>query len=255
MPPSESQIIDRLQENVARVRDRMAAAAARAGREHGARLVAVTKYVEPEIARLLVTECGVTELAESRPQELWRKVEALEDISTIWRKSERAAGEPAEPHAVWHLVGHLQRNKVKRTLPLVGCIDSADSLRLLEEISREAVVQQLIADVLIEVNISGDPTKHGIQPGELEPLLEATAKLPRVFVLGLMAMASLGGGPEEARREFETLRQLKERFPEMYAPNIAFIELSMGMSGDFEIAIEEGATMVRVGSALFEGLV
>jgi len=239
MPLSEHEIVTRLKDNVARVRERMAAAATRAGREHAARLVAVTKYVEPEIARLLVTECGVTELAESRPQELWHKAEALAELKGV----------------MWHLIGHLQRNKVKRTLPLVACIDSADSLRLLEEISREAVARQLLADVLIELNVSGDATKHGLVPDQLEPLLEEVAKLPRLCVLGLMTMASLEGGPEKARRDFATLRQIKERFPEIYAPNITFIELSMGMSGDFEIAIEEGATMVRVGSALFEGLV
>ena len=237
MPPAQEKIAARLRDNVARVRERMAAAAARAGREHGARLVAVTKYVEPEIARLLVTECGLTELAESRPQELWRKAEALRDQRVAWR-----------------LIGHLQRNKVKRTLPLVASIDSADSLRLLQDISREAVALERTADVLIEVNVSGDAAKHGLQPEELEPLLEEVANLPRLFVLGLMTMASLEGGPEKARRDFTALRELKERFPEMYAPNIAFLELSMGMSGDFEAAIEEGATIVRVGSALFEGL-
>jgi pyridoxal phosphate enzyme (YggS family) len=217
----------------------MAAAATRAGRAHGARLVAVTKYVEPEIARLLVTECGVTELAENRPQELWRKADALAELKGV----------------SWHLIGHLQRNKVKRTLPLVASIDSVDSLRLSEEISREAVAQQLLADVLVELNVSGEATKHGLAPDQLGPLLEEVAKLPRLCVLGLMTMAGLEGGPEKSRRDFATLRQIKERFPEIYAPNITFIELSMGMSGDFEIAIEEGATMVRVGSALFEGIV
>ena len=107
----------------------------------------------------------------------------------------------------WHLIGPLQRNKVKRTLPLVGCIDSADSLRLLEEISRETVAQHLIVtDVLIEVNVSGDAAKHGLAPNLLEPLLEEVAKLPKVYVLGLMTMASLEGGPEKARRDFAALR-------------------------------------------------
>jgi uncharacterized pyridoxal phosphate-containing UPF0001 family protein len=196
-----------LRDNVARVRERMAAAAARAGREHGARLVAVTKYVEPDIARLLVTECGLNELAESRPQELWRKVEALSDISGTWHQN---ANVPVEQQVTWHLIGHLQRNKVKRTLPLVGCIQSVDSLRLLEEISREAVAP-IIADVLIEVNVSGDLTKHGLPPAQLESLLEQVQNFPRVYVLGLMTMASLEGGLDKARRDFAALRELKDR--------------------------------------------
>ena len=254
MPPSESEIVARLKDNVARVRERMAAAAQRVGREYAARLVAVTKYVEPDVARLLVTECGLWELAESRPQELWRKAEALVGVTV--RGIAKVEAQPQLPQSTcWHLIGHLQRNKVIRTLPLVGCIQSVDSLRLMEEISREAAAQHRPADILIEVNVSGDEAKHGLQPQELEPLLDAATRLPGVYVLGLMTMASLEGGPDKARRDFAALRQLKERFPQFYAANVAITELSMGMSGDFEIAIEEGATMVRVGSALFEGLV
>ncbi len=238
MPPTEKEIVARLKDNVASVRERIAAASARAGRKDPARLIAVTKYVEPEVARLLVTECGLIELAESRPQELWRKAEALE--------AQRIA---------WHLIGHLQRNKVKRTLPLVACIESADSLRLLEEISREAVALQRVADVLIEVNVSGDAAKHGVLPGQVEPLLAQASQLPRLCVLGLMTMAGLEGGPDKARRDFAALRELKQRIEANCPANVAMIELSMGMSGDFEIAIEEGATMVRVGSALYEGIV
>ena len=254
MPLSEREIVSRLKDNCARVHDRMAAAAARAGREHGARLVAVTKYVEPEIARLLATECGLKELAESRPQELWRKVEALSDISGTWHKSERTANVPVERLVTWHLIGHLQRNKVKRTLPLVGCIQSVDSLRLLEEISREAVAP-IVADVLIEVNVSGDAAKHGVPPDQVESLLAQASQLPRLCVLGLMTMAGLEGGPDKARRDFAMLRELKNRIEPNCPPYVVMTELSMGMSGDYEIAIEEGATMVRVGSALFEGVV
>jgi pyridoxal phosphate enzyme (YggS family) len=243
---SEREIVTRLKDNVARVRDRMAAAAARAGREQGARLIAVTKYVAPEIARLLAIECGVQELAESRPQELWEKADALKNITGV----------------AWHLIGHLQRNKVKRTFPLVSCIQSVDSLRLLQEISREAVAQNLIANVLIEVNVSGDAAKHGVSPEQLEPLLSQVQTLPRLFVRGLMTMAGLESDSEQTRREFAALRRLKERMDLIFQPQeldlppqVTMIELSMGMSGDYGIAIEEGATMVRVGSALFEGIV
>jgi len=254
MSLSEREIVARLKDNVARVRERMAAAAARAGREHGARLIAVTKYVEPEIARLLVTECGVTELAESRPQELWRKAEALADISVRW-PSFVYHRPPAAGTACWHLIGHLQQNKLKRTLPLISCIHSVDSLRLLGGIDCETTVRELgTCDTLIEVNVSGDETKHGIRPPELASFLEE-ATYPTTYIVGLMTMASLEGGPDQARRDFAALRNILERFPERYAPTIELTELSMGMSADYEIAIEEGATMVRVGSALFEGIV
>jgi uncharacterized pyridoxal phosphate-containing UPF0001 family protein len=108
------------------------------------------------------------------------------------------------------------------------------------------------ANCLLEVNISGDETKGGFGPSEIEPLLEPIAKLPGVNVLGLMAMAALGGGPERARRDFAALRALRDRLAGSCPPNVELNELSMGMSGDFEAAIEEGATLVRVGSALFE---
>jgi PLP dependent protein len=246
---SESQIESRLRENLAGVQDRIAAAARRAdldeGRQDYPRLVAVTKYVEPPIARLLAG-LGVHEMAESRPQELWRKAESLADV-----RISSYGGLPI----TWHLIGHLQRNKVKRTLPLVACIDSADSLRLLQEINSEAAVNPLpVADVLLEVNISGEAAKHGFSPDELEPLLPQIAKLKHVYVLGLMGMAAAEGGLDRARQEFATLRELRDRLRRNCPQNILLHELSMGMSGDFEVAIEEGATMVRVGSALFEGI-
>jgi len=238
MPASEQQILDRLRENLAQVHERIAAACARAGRMDRPRIVGVTKYVGPELARLLVL-AGLDELAESRPQELWQKAAALSNLR--------------QTHAFrWHLIGHLQRNKVRRTLPLVACIHSADSLRLLEEISREAVAQNLIADVLLEVNVSGDAAKTGFAMDAVEPLLPEIAKLPRLCAMGLMTMAGLEGSPAETRRQFASLRELRDRLrPAGY---LGLTELSMGMSGDYEIASEEGATMVRIGSALFEGL-
>jgi len=228
---------DRIRQNMARVRQQMVAAASRSGRQPSEiMLVGVTKYVEPDVARPLV-EAGLNDLGESRPQELWNKAAALADSKVSW-----------------HLIGHLQRNKVRRTLPLTSCIHSADSLRLLEEISREAVAQQVVSKVLLEVNISGEPAKHGLAPGEVEPLLPKLAALPGISIAGLMTMASLSGGPAEARREFAALRELRNKLVPVCPPNISLRELSMGMSGDFEIAIEEGATIVRVGSALFEGI-
>jgi pyridoxal phosphate enzyme (YggS family) len=227
----------RLRENLAQVRERIAAAAARSGRNaEAARLVGVTKYVDAAAARQLI-EAGLTDLGESRPQELWFKATALADLRVRW-----------------HLIGHLQRNKVRKTVEAGAVIHSADSLRLLEEISREASLQHVAADVLLEVNISGDVAKHGLAPDAIELLLPQLAKLSNVQIRGLMTMAALEGGPDRARRDFAALRELRDRLKANCPPEIDLSELSMGMSGDYEVAIEEGATIVRVGSALFEGV-
>ncbi|MEX2174049.1 MAG: YggS family pyridoxal phosphate-dependent enzyme [Pirellulaceae bacterium] len=227
----------RLQQNLAEVRGRIAAAAARSGRgAEAVILVGVTKYVDASVARLLV-EAGHKTLGESRPQTLWDKAAALADLSPSW-----------------HLIGHLQRNKVRRTVPLWTVIHSADSLRLLQEVSREADALKIPADVLLEVNVSGDRTKHGFHPDEIEPLLPRIAALPSLFVLGLMTMASREGDLDRARREFAELRTLRDRLAVNCPKQILLNELSMGMSGDYEVAIEEGATIVRIGSALFEGV-
>jgi pyridoxal phosphate enzyme (YggS family) len=227
----------RLQDNIQRIRGRIADAARRSGRRSEAvRLVAVTKYVRPEAARALF-EAGCPELGESRPQELWRKAKALADLPIVW-----------------HLVGHLQRNKVRRTLPLVGMIQSLDSLRLGRALEEEAGALGRRVGVLLEVNVSGEAAKTGLSPGEVEPLLAELAGFPHLEVRGLMTLAALGGGPDEARRDFAALRGLRDHLSPGCPEGVALVELSMGMSADFEIAIEEGATMVRVGSALFEGI-
>ncbi|MBI1900256.1 MAG: YggS family pyridoxal phosphate-dependent enzyme [Planctomycetia bacterium] len=222
--------------NLAHIREQIASAALRSGRPAGAvTLVAVTKSVGVgEIAALLAAGCR--DIGESRPQDLWQKHAALT---------------PADPPVRWHLVGHLQRNKVRRTLPMVEWIHSADSARLLNEIESESEKLNLAPKVLLEVNVSGDATKHGFRPDEVLPLLPTLAGLVRVQVRGLMTMASLEGGPSAARRDFAALRELRDLAAPLCPPNVSLHELSMGMSGDFEIAIEEGATMVRIGSALF----
>jgi len=216
----------------------MAEAARRAGRSPSdVRLVAVTKYVGSDDVWALVA-AGCRDLGESRPQQLWQKAAALKtaDVS-------------------WHLIGHLQRNKVARTLPLVSLVHSGDNLRLLETLDAEAAHANCTpVPVLLEVNISGDTAKHGFQPHELGPLADRFACLPRIDIKGLMAMAGREGNLDDARREFSALRQLRDELRRAWAGRWSLDELSMGMSSDYEVAIEEGATLVRVGTALFEGL-
>lgn len=231
-------VAQQIAENLRRVRERIAAAAVRSGRRaEEVRLVAVAKYVGAEETRALIA-AGCRDLGESRPQALWRKAAEL-------------AGEPVR----WHLIGHLQRNKLARTLPLVSLIHSGDSLRLLEAIQAEsAQANPRPTAVLLEVNVSGDAAKHGFAPDELPPLCDALAALDHVEIQGLMAMAGREGDLDRARREFALLRQLRDRLQSAWGGRFALDELSMGMSGDYEAAIEEGATLVRVGSALFAGL-
>ena len=231
-------IAARIAENVSHIRGRIAGAAARSGRAaNDITLVAVTKYVSAVEVRALVA-AGCRELGESRPQQLWEKAAELADLPIHW-----------------HLIGHLQRNKIRRTLPLVAMIHSVDSPRLLAAIDAECGGTGKFSGVLLEVNTSGETAKHGLQPGEVEPLLTELPRYRHVAVRGLMCMASLEGGPDAARRDFAALRQLRDRLRGRCPPGVALDELSMGMSGDFETAIEEGATIVRVGSALFEAVV
>jgi hypothetical protein len=229
--------VQRVAENLESVRERIATAAARSGRTAEAiTLVVATKYVTTDLAAAVVT-AGCCDLGESRPQELWTKAAALPN-----------------PAIRWHLIGHLQRNKIRRTLPLVSLIHSVDSQRLLAAINEEAKLAGRIAPVLLEVNISGDAAKTGLAPTELEPLVAEAAALEYVEVRGLMGMASLEGDDAAARQDFIHLRTLRDRLARNLPPQLALDELSMGMSGDFEIAIAEGATIVRLGSLLFEGV-
>ena len=224
-------------DNVARIRQRMAEAAERAGRDpRDVTLVAVTKYVgQPE--QRAVLDSGCTDLGESRPRDLWAKADAV-----------------TAPEVRWHMIGHLQRNKVRRTLPCLTWLHSGDNLRLLQAVDRIADEQDLTIQVLLEVNISGDPTKHGFAASELESALPQLVALRRLRVGGLMAMAGRGSTPDEARRQFVALRELRDQLRAVGPRELPLDQLSMGMSSDFEQAIEEGATMIRVGSSLFEGL-
>ncbi|REJ96534.1 MAG: YggS family pyridoxal phosphate-dependent enzyme [Planctomycetota bacterium] len=226
-----------VERNLAAVHDAMATAAAQAGRSpDDVRLVAVTKYVDTDVVRDLVA-AGCRSLGESRPQALWEKADALADLDVEW-----------------HLVGHLQRNKVRRTLPAVQLTHSVDSTRLLQEMDREAVNLPRPANVLLEVNISGDAEKHGFAPANVREVVERAGKYPHVQVCGLMTMAHREGGAEVARRDFAALRRLRDELVDRAPPNVRLDELSMGMSNDYPQAILEGATLIRVGRALYEGV-
>lgn len=228
---------DRIAQNLLAVRERIAAAATRSGRSPGAvRLVAVTKYAGSDVAAALV-DAGCHDLGESRPQELWQKAADL-------------AGQPVR----WHLIGHLQRNKLKRTLPLVWLVHSCDSLRLLSALDDEARALRIRPHMLLEINISGQQAKHGFSPDELLQNWDNVLGYEHVELCGLMGMAGVEGDLESAQREFASLRSLRDKLQAAAGQRARLDELSMGMSGDFEAAIEEGSTIVRVGSALVEGI-
>jgi pyridoxal phosphate enzyme (YggS family) len=217
------------------VRERIAAACARSGRPPEAvTLVAITKTVPVEIAALAL-ELGLRDLGESRPQELWRKAAAL-------------------PNASWHLVGHLQRNKIERTLALVSMIHSVDSVRLLSALEEETTKRGRTLDVLLEVNASGEASKHGFAPTDVPGLAAEINKLHNVHIRGLMTMAAYEVHPENCRPAFALVRKLSDQLRGEVAQAHPLDHLSMGMSNDFEIAIEEGATLVRLGTVLFEGM-
>ncbi|MCL4139329.1 UNVERIFIED_CONTAM: hypothetical protein GTU68_015304 [Idotea baltica] len=231
-------MIEQFKTNIAEVKQRIAAAAAESGRtENDITLVGVTKYVDAATTRAFA-EAGCRVLGENRPQQLWQKRQELADLDIEW-----------------HLIGHLQRNKAKRMVEAASLIHSVDSLRLLKAIDGYAAEQNRIVRVLLEVNVSGEEAKHGFAAEELPAVIESVAGFSAVKVDGLMAMAGLLGDQEDARREFASMRELKDRLGGLELPaNVQMSELSMGMSGDYEIAIEEGATIVRVGSALFHGV-
>lgn len=219
--------------NVVRVRERIAAAARRSGRRPDeVALIAVTKSID--LARMReVMACGVTDLGESRVQEAVPKVQALAGTARQVR---------------WHLVGHLQRNKVRQALAIFSMVHSVDSERLAIEMSGRAAAP---LDVLVQANIAGEPQKFGVPAEDVPMLVRAVAGLPHLQVIGLMTIAPQVTDPGDARPVFRRLRELREEINAARIVAQPLVHLSMGMSDDFEVAIEEGATMVRIGRAIF----
>ena len=220
-------------ESVARVRERIDAAARRAGRDPGKiALVAVSKTVDPARIRRAI-EAGVDRLGENYVQEAQKKIEELG----------RAAA--------WHFIGHLQSNKARAAVRLFDFVHSVDSLRLAEELSRAARQENRVLPVLLQVNLGQEATKFGAGEDEVFRLLEGMSSLPGIAVKGLMALPPYSENPEDSRPYFRALRELGEAVSRRNIPGVLMEELSMGMSHDFETAVEEGATMVRVGTAIF----
>ncbi len=241
----------RLQENLKRIRDRIERACVRASREPGeVRLVAVTKSVGIETIRTLL-DLGVNDLAENRVQELTHRAAMIQE--SMGRRSISPGTPPVRPPR-WHMVGHLQRNKIRALLPWIEMIHSVDSLRLAEDLDAESARIGRRTPILLEVNVSGEPAKEGVAVAAATHLVEQLGTLKGLDLRGLMAMAPLTDDANVIRRTFERAKELFEEIVGGEYRGPGFRELSMGMSNDFEHAIEFGATCVRIGSALFEGI-
>lgn len=195
-------------------------------------LIGVTKTYEPEIINASI-ENGITDIAENRVQEITRK---FDDIVYKVR---------------WHLIGHLQTNKVKYIIDKVDLIHSVDSVKLADEIQSRASKIEKIQDILIQVNVANEIQKYGIPKAELPEVLEAISKMPNIRVCGLMNIAPLVDDPELLRNDFREMKKLFDSLSTYSYSNINPIHLSMGMSGDYEIALEEGSNMIRIGTKIY----
>lgn len=220
-----------IEENLNSVRERIKKAARESGRnENDITLIAVTKTYPVELMNEAI-RLGVTDIGENRPQEIRNKYEFVDPVK-------------------WHLIGQLQSNKIKYVIERCAMIHSVDSVKLMDEIEKQAKAHDVDMDILIQVNISGEESKSGIAPEELDSMLEHAAVLDRVHVKGLMTIAPKAefGDPEVY---FKNMRSLFESVKNKNYKNVEMKELSMGMSGDFESAVRCGSTMVRIGSAIF----
>lgn len=223
-----------IQNRLTAIKDRMAEAALRCGRRpESVRLVAVTKTHPAEIVRSAVA-AGADIVGENYIQEARAKFDALVDLPVKW-----------------HFIGHLQSNKAKYAVRMFELIHTIDSTRLAREVAQQARKAGKRQDVLIQVNISGESTKSGATETAVEDLLSEIHDLAHIRIKGLMTMPPFFNDPEKARPFFAALRRLSDHIRDMKMPGIEMTELSMGMTGDFETAIEEGATLVRIGTALF----
>lgn len=239
-----------LADNLKRIHERIDRACRSARREPSeVKLIAVTKYVQPEVVRALI-ELGQLDIGENKVQDLTHRAALCQE----WFPRRPQGKTQPVPGPRWHMVGHLQRNKVRVLLPWVSLIHSVDSLRLAEELDSESEKISRKTDILLEVNASGEASKEGVAVAAALHLAEQITTLKNLNLRGLMAMGPLTQDAEPIRRAFDRVREL---FDEMVTERVCgpnFRELSLGMSSDFEHGIEFGATYVRIGSALFEGI-
>ena len=226
---------EKIRDRLARVREDIAEALQKSGRgSDEVRILVATKYYEPEQISTLA-EAGVDLLGENRAEDLVRKQEIFGD------------------RFQWHFIGHLQRRKAKIVVPRVSLIHSVDSARLVEELAKR-VPEDDAVEVLFQVNVSGEESKYGVSEDEVEALLEAAAGTGgRVRARGFMTLAPLVERAEDVRYVFAKLRAIRDRLKQSWSPHFDLSELSMGMSGDYAVAVEEGATLVRIGRMLIEG--
>src|SRR5688572_4194800 len=223
-----------LADRLAGVRGRIAAAARSASRDPSSiRLVAVSKTFPTRLIREAYA-AGQRDFGENRVQEALQKIAESTDLEIRW-----------------HLLGHLQTNKARKAGPAFAMIQSVDSVELLDKLDRAAVETEQSPELLIQVDLAGEATKHGASPGEVPRLFQAAGACRAARVVGLMTLPPVPDTPEDSRRWFTQLRDLRDGWLNSGVPAPMLRELSMGMSGDFEVAVQEGATMVRVGTAIF----
>jgi len=234
-----------IESNLKRIRGQIAASCKKAGRStKEVTLIAVTKSVETDTIRHLL-DLGLTELGESRALQFAQRVGEID--AYVQRRRN-----PLPSPVKWHMIGHLQRNKVKPIIETASLIHSLDSLRLGEEINARAERMGIVSDILLQVNCSKEPQKFGCAVGAALHLCEMLSTMKNLRLSGLMTMAPLSETPEDARPSFVRLREVFDEIRKEGAGGPHFRHLSMGMSNDYPIAVEEGATLVRIGTALFE---
>ncbi len=222
-----------IKENFSEVVERIEKSAEKSGRKcEDVRLVTVTKTIDTERIKEAIS-AGATILGENRVQEILEKYDELSAL------------------AKFHLIGHLQKNKVKYIIGKVELIHSVESLSLASEIDKKAKKEGIVQKILIEVNVSGEESKFGIKPCDAEEFVREASKYENVKIEGLMTVAPFDANEDELRAVFKGLRELAERIDGLNIDRVSMKELSMGMTGDYELAIEEGATMVRVGTGIF----
>lgn len=228
--------METIKNNLEKINEKIKKAALKVNRNpEDIKLVAVTKTATIEQIKEAIS-AGVKIIGENKVQEAKEKYQVLSaDIADIG----------------WHLVGHLQTNKVKYAIEIFDLIHSVDSIKLAEEIDKRSLQFGMVTNILVEVNVSGEETKYGIRPEEVEPFLKEISEFSRIKVRGLMTIAPIAEDKEEVRPYFRKLKELSEKIENKNIENVKMDYLSMGMTDDFEVAIEEGANMVRIGRGIF----